>query len=253
MDVRPDAGAAARGADQDKREGGSDDHEFNLRDLAMAVGEEAGGPTARKPAVADASSPKGSAASQKEEKPSGLPKQPSSECQPPRSAASTRQEEKPAARPKLPPADAPSPRGSAPPRMTKTRRLRQKRLPPSLWSDPRTAAGRNAVRLAETACRRRASETIRATAAQRSSTERPHSLSNPGQPLKPAALASSGGLAQSKGLVILAVVTAILIIVAAAVSFSGRPESVMNEDTTAPRPDSKESGNSAVEALPPPV
>jgi len=73
------------------------------------------------------------------------------------------------------------------------------------------------------------------------------------QPLKPAALTRSGDLAQSKGLVILAVVTAILLVVSVVVSISRRPTAVMKNESSAPALDSDESGNPSAVAPTPPV
>ncbi len=108
MDVRSNVGVAdERGADQDEREGASDDHELNLRELAMALGDEVAAPAARKPFIADGPSPKASAPPGKAEKPSGPPKSRASERQPVEPAASTRQDEKPSARPNSPPTELP--------------------------------------------------------------------------------------------------------------------------------------------------
>ena len=52
---------------------------------------------------------------------------------------------------------------------------------------------------------------------------------------------------------IIALVTAVLLIVAVVVTFSSRPPSVPHNDTKAPAPASHESGKSPAEALPPPL
>ena len=116
MDVRSDVDVTDEpGADQDTREGASDTHELNLRELATALGEEAAAPAARKPPVAGAQAPKPSAPPRKEEKPSAPPKPPASERQPQKPAGSPRQEDKPSAQPKPPSADAQPLKRSAPP------------------------------------------------------------------------------------------------------------------------------------------
>ena len=85
------------------REGASDDHELNLRELAIALGEEAAAPAARKPPVAEPP-PKPSAPPRKEEKPSAPPKPPASERQPQKPAGSPRRKiSRPPSRNRLPP------------------------------------------------------------------------------------------------------------------------------------------------------
>ncbi len=55
MDVPSEVGVTGEpGADVDEREGASDSHELNLRELAMELGEEAAAPAARKQPVAAA-------------------------------------------------------------------------------------------------------------------------------------------------------------------------------------------------------
>ena len=258
MDVRSDVGPAGeQGGDRDEREGASDDHELNLRELAMALGEEAAAPAARKPPVADALPPLAPAPSRKEEKPSEPPKPPASERQPRKPAASIRQEEKPSPRPKSPPADAPSPKGPAPPRKEEKPAAPLKSpaadAQPSKRSGPpqRAEMPSNSPKPLSAA-----PQPLRRSAPPQhkdAPTGPPQSPTDETRPLKPAALTRSGGLAKTKGLVILAVVTAALLIVAVVASFSGRPKSVINKETRAPATNPKQSRNSPVEALPPPM
>jgi serine/threonine protein kinase len=258
MDVRSDVSVAGeQGADQEERVGASHDHDLNFRELAMALGEEATAPATRKPPVADAPSPKAPAPSRKEEKPSELPKPAASERQPLKPAASIRHEEKRSARPKSPPADAPTPRASAPPR--KEEKPSEPPKPPAADAQPLKRSGPpQRAELPSTSAKplSAAAQPMRRSAPPQHKVappDRPQSPADERQPLKSAEQARSSGLAKSTGLVILAVVTAALLIVAVVASFSGRPKSVMNKDSRAPAPDSKKNGNSPVEAIPPPM
>ena len=258
MDVRSDVNVAGEpGADEDERASTSDDHELNLRELAMSLGEEAAAPAARKPPVAEAPSPKGSAPPRKEDKPSALaetafrPRPALKRSAPPQRA------ETPSASPKPPSAPAQPLKRSAPPQRAETPSASPK--PPSAPAQPlkRSAPPQRAEMPAASPKPPSApAQPLRRSAPPQyieAPPDRPQSPADERQRVKPAAPVRSGGLAQSKGLVILAVVMTVLLIVAVVVSFSGRPESVMNEDTSAPAHDSKENGNSPDEALPPPV
>ena len=164
MDVRSDVGVAGdQGPDQDERMGASDDHGSNLRGLAMALGEEAAAPAARKPPVANAPLPKASAPPEgrealrpaettcertttpktgwitaEEHKPSDPPKPPSAVAQPLKRSAPPPKQGEPSAPPK-PPSAAPQPLKRSDPRSEqKCRPPRRNRLPPtpSLCDDP---------------------------------------------------------------------------------------------------------------------
>ncbi len=156
MDVRSDANVAGeQTANESACEGAPVDGELNLRELAMALGDEAATPAARKPPVA-------AAPSRQEEKRSAPPKPPASERQLSKPAASTSQDEKPSAQPKPPSADAPPLKRSAPPQPAEMPAAPPK--PPSADAHPlkrlgTTAACRNAGR------RPPAAEAIHTTAA----------------------------------------------------------------------------------------
>jgi serine/threonine protein kinase len=258
MDVPSDIGVAGeQGADQDECAVASDDHELNLGELAMALREETAASAARKPSVAYAPSPEPAAPPRTDGKQSEPPIPLASERHPIEPAASIRQEEKPPARPKSPPADAPSPKAAAPQR--KEEKPSEPPKPPAADAQPLKRSGppqraempsTSPKPLSATAQPLRSSAPPQHKKAQ---PDRPQSPADESEPLKPAELARSGGLTHSKAVVILALVTAVLLILAVVVSFSGRPESGKTKDARAPAPRSTERGNSPVEALPPPM
>jgi len=189
IDVRSDVRVPEDpSAVDEERAGASDDRELSLRELAMALREEAAPPA--------------------------LPKPPAADRQPLKRSALPRQEDPPPAAPKPPAADARPMKPAGEPRPLKRSALpRQEDAPPAAPKPP--------------------VEEI--------------------QPMRPAALTRSGELTSNKGLAILAVVTAILLVVAVVLFISRQRASAIKNQTSPPAVDSDDRENPPDLAPTPPV
>jgi serine/threonine protein kinase len=217
MDVRSEVNATGGEphADPGEREGAVEDRELSLRELAMELGAEPASPAAPKPLAAVAPPLKRAASPREEATPPAALKLPAANVQPLKRATPPRREEMPPAAPKPPAAERqPLHRSALTP---------QAEGPPAAERQPlhQSALSPQAERLPAA----------------------PKPLAAERQTLKTPAPTLSGGLAQSKGLAILAVLTAILLVVAIVVSISRRPAAVIEKRSATPARDSSASEN----------